>query len=380
MSELQELLRTCREIASHPGKACRRAAAAGRKLVGVMPYFCPEELVYAAGMLPVGLWGADMQASLSRRYYPSFICSLLHTALELGLRGELDMLSAVMIPNSCDSLKGMAANWKYGVGDRIPVVSVSYAQNRRIPAGEEFTLSQWRKILRQLEELGGEAVSPEAVRAAVAVYDRNRSALLRFTELAGQHPELVTPGDRCAVLKAGYFMDWAEHSALAERINALLESAPASCWEGLRLVTTGILADAPALLDILEENRIAVAADQVACESVPLRYLTPETEDPLLGMARRLGTVEGCSVLYDPGKQRGRQLIELVRDSGADGVLWLMTKFCDPEEYDYVPVKRMLDEAGIPLLCVETDRQTANYEQARSAVEAFAEILRETKN
>ena len=68
--------------------------------------------------------------------------------------------------------------------------------------------------------------------------------------------------------------------------------------------------------------------------------------------------------------------MQLAKASGADGVVWLMTKFCDPEEFDYVPVKRMLEKAGIPLLAVETDQQTPSYEQARSAVEAFAEMLR----
>ena len=376
MSELRELLNEFRAVAADPAGRAKAAAAAGKKPVGVMPYFCPEELAYAAGLLPFGLWGGDMQASGSKRYYPAFICSLLHTALELGLRGDLDMLSAVMIPNSCDSLKGMAANWKYGVGEKIPVINVSYAQNRRLPAGEEFTVSQFRKILRELEAIAGRAVTDEDVRAAIRVYDQNRAALLRFTVLAGKHPELVSPSDRCAVLKSRYFMDRAEHTALAEKLNALLEAAPEQPWKGLCLVTTGILADAPALLQILEENGIAIAADQVAHESVDLREPTPVTEDPLLGMARRLGKLEGCSVLFDPGKERGKQLVRLAKETGADGVLWIMTKFCDPEEFDFVPVKRMLDAAGIPVLNVETDRQMVNYEQARSAIQAFTEILK----
>ena len=106
------------------------------------------------------------------------------------------------------------------------------------------------------------------------------------------------------------------------------------------------------------------------------RTLTPAADDPILGMARRLGQIEGCSVLYDPGKERGRELTALAKEAKADGVLWIMTKFCDPEEYDFVPVKRMLDAAGIPLLSVEVDQQMVNYEQARSAVQAFAEILK----
>ncbi len=376
MSTVNEMISALREVSEHPAAQLDAALARGRKAVGVLPYFCPEELVYAAGMLPFGLWGAEMQANESKRYYPAFICSLLHTALELGLRGALSGLSAVMVPICCDSLKGFGANWKYGVGEAVPVIDVAWAENRKTPAGVAFTRSQFRKVLRRLEEIAQRGVSDADIASAVAVYNENRAALRAFSAAAARHPEAVSPADRCAAIRAGYFMDRAEHTAMIRALTAALDALPEQAWTGLRVVTTGILADSPALLQILADNRIAVADDQIAQESVFFRTDTPVTADPVEGMTQRLGQLEGCSVLFDPGKQRGKELIELARSAKADGILWVMTKFCDPEEYDYVPVKRMADAAGIPLLAVETDQQMVNYEQARSAIEAFAEMLR----
>ncbi|MGN1003163.1 MAG: 2-hydroxyacyl-CoA dehydratase subunit D [Oscillospiraceae bacterium] len=365
-----------KEICASPKAQLEKALAEGRKVVGVMPYFCPEELVYAAGMRPFGLWGAEMQANESKRYFPAFICSLLHTTLEMGLRGELDGLSAIMIPISCDSLKGMGANWQYGV-KTVPVINVAYAQNRKIPAGVDFNLSQLRKIKAQLEDISGQEITDAAIADAVGVYNENRAAILAFAKAAARHPERISPADRSAAIKAGYFMDRKNHTALLCALTGQLEAAPETPWNGIRVVTTGILADSPALLKIFAEKGIAIAADQIAQESVDARCPVPVTDEPLLGLAQRYGSIEGCSVLYDPGKTRGRQLVELARDIGADGIIWVMTKFCDPEEYDYVPVKRMIDGAGIPLLAIETDQQMGNYEQARSAVEAFVEMLAE---
>lgn len=362
-----------KDVCASPKAEIEKALGKGKKVVGVMPYFCPEELVYAAGMMPFGLWGAEMQASESKRYYPAFICSILHTTLEMGLRGELDGLSAVMIPISCDSLKGMGANWQYGVKN-VPVINVAYAQNRRIDAGAEFTLSQLRKIKGQLEDICGHEITDEAIADAVAVYNENRAAIMAFVGAAARHPELVSPAERSAAIKAGYFMDRREHSALLYALAARLEAAPEVEWKGMKVVTTGIIADSPELLKILADNGIAIAADQIAHESVGARYPTRVTAEPLLGIAERYGQIEGCSVLYDPGKMRGQQLVELARESGADGIIWVMTKFCDPEEYDYVPVKRMVDKAGIPMLAIEVDQQMVNFEQARSAVKAFVEI------
>ncbi len=375
MPEVKALLAELEAVCADPAGELRKALAEGRKAVGVLPYFCPEELVYAAGMLPFGLWGAEMQTTFSGRYFPAFTCSLLHTVLELGLRGELKDLSAVMVPLCCDSLKCFGPNWTYGVGS-VPVIDVAWAQNRKTAAGEEFTRARFRHVLGRLEELAGRSVGDGDIAGAVAVYNADRAALRAFSAAAAAHPEAVTPRERCAAIKAGYFMDRAAHAqkllALTEALNAL----PESSWKGLKLVTTGILADSRPLLDILEEQGMAVAEDQVAQESGFFRTDTPVTADPVAGMARRLGLLEGCSVLFDPGKERGKELVRLAQAAKADGVLGVMTKFCDPEEFDYVPVKRMLEAAGIPLLAVEADQQTASFEQARSAIEAFGEQLR----
>ena len=41
-------------IAANPGAQLAKFKAEGKKVVGVMPYYAPEELVYAAGMVPMG--------------------------------------------------------------------------------------------------------------------------------------------------------------------------------------------------------------------------------------------------------------------------------------------------------------------------------------
>ena len=370
MKRIEELMAVC----ANPKAALKKAVAEGKKAVGVLPYFCPEELVYAAGMLPFGLWGAEIQANESKRYYPAFICSILHTTLEMGIKGELDELSAVMIPICCDSLKGMGANWQYGVGT-VPVINVAYAQNRRIAAGVEFTASQFRKIRNQLEEIAGCTITDEAIERSIAIYNENRRAILSFTKAAARHPKEVTARMRCAVLKAGYFMDRLEHTKILREITEELSALPASDEGYIKIVTTGILADMPEFLEILEKNKMVIADDQIAHESVNARYEVPVTEDPILGLAQRLGEIEGCSVLYDPGKKRGQQLVSLAKEAKADGILFVLTKFCDPEEYDYVPVKRMTDAANIPMLQVEIDQQMTNFGQAESAIQAFAEML-----
>jgi benzoyl-CoA reductase/2-hydroxyglutaryl-CoA dehydratase subunit BcrC/BadD/HgdB len=50
-------------------------------------------------------------------------------------------------------------------------------------------------------------------------------------------------------------------------------------------------------------------------------------------------------------------------------------KFCDPEEFDYPIIKEIIEKAGIPLLHIETEQQLDSYEQIRTRIQSFAEML-----
>ena len=53
----------------------------------------------------------------------------------------------------------------------------------------------------------------------------------------------------------------------------------------------------------------------------------------------------------------------------------MMMKFCDPEEYDYPIYKAELEEAGVPELYLEIDQQLTTFEQIRTRVQSFTEML-----
>jgi len=374
MREYTEILREFRNIAENPKGQFEKLLAEGKKVVGCMPYFCPEELIYAAGMTPFGIWGADMEVSESKRWFPAFVCSILQTALELGIRGEYDGITAVMVPKLCDSLKCMGANWECAVPG-IPVINVAHAQNRKMNAGIEFTASQYRNVADELAKLGGKRATNKDVFDAIELVNMKRAALRVFSDLVSEHPEAVSPRERNDVIKSSYFMEAGTYTAMLRELNNILVALADSQWRGIRVITTGILADSPELLSIFEENQIMIAGDQILHESVSFCENVMSADDPYIGLAKRMAAIEGTSVLYDPGKLRAKELLKQVRSVSADGVIFILTKFCDPEEYDYVPVKKLLDENGVPCLLVEVDRQTSGHEQARTSIEAFAGML-----
>src|SRR5690606_32959826 len=64
-----------------------KAADAGRRAVGYLPTYVPREVLHAAGVLPVGIQGADERLEIVRgdACFQSYICHLPRSVMELGL-------------------------------------------------------------------------------------------------------------------------------------------------------------------------------------------------------------------------------------------------------------------------------------------------------
>ncbi|MGO1369671.1 2-hydroxyacyl-CoA dehydratase subunit D [Senegalia sp. (in: firmicutes)] len=373
-NDIKGLLEEFSKIASEPNARIDHYINKGKKVIGCLPVYCPEEIVYAAGMVPFGIWGAEREVSEAKMYFPSFICSILQTSLEMGLRGHLDKLSAVMIPGLCDSLKCMGQNWKQGVKN-VELIPVIHPQNRKIEAAVEFLGSQYKTIKSKLEEISGNEISDEKLQDAINVYNQHRKSMREFIEIAAKYPNLITPSQRSAVIKSSYFMEKPEHSKMLDELIKLCKEQSEKEWDGLKVVTTGIIADSPSILKILEDNNIAIVADDIAHESRQFRTDVVASDDPIEALARQFSDRDGCSVLYDPEKKRGSMIIDKVEKYDADAIIVLMTKFCDPEEYDYPIMKKEFDEREIPTILIEVDQQMKNYEQARTMVETFSDMV-----
>ena len=114
MSTINELSSRFKEIAASRKKAMDDyRAETGKGAVGIMPVYCPEEIVHATGYLPIGMWGAQgKNISKARALLPPFACSIMQSSMELQLSGVYDELSAVIFSVPCDTLKCMSQKWK----------------------------------------------------------------------------------------------------------------------------------------------------------------------------------------------------------------------------------------------------------------------------
>lgn len=367
--ELNQLFSRCADVCAHPARAMQAAKEAGKRLIGCPPVYVPEELIYACGALPVGLWGADIGISRAKEYFPAFFCGVLQTILELGLTHALDCLDGIVFTQLCDQLKCFSQNFTAA----LPHIAPFYLQQPQVrePAyAADFLEARYAQFAAWLGDLTGKPLTEESLAQAVSLYNENRRLLREFSRLAASHTKTVTPFLRSRTIKSGYFLDCAEHNRILRAVNEALSRLPQERG-GIRVVTAGIIADAPELLQLLEEYSVCIAADDVAHES--RRFRTDAEQATLRGVAMRYLSMKGCSLLYGGLEQRAELLLRLVRETGADAVLYLLTKFCDPEEYDLPVLSGLLEAEGVPVIALEVDKSVRNYAQARTILQAFAE-------
>lgn len=369
---MNEIFEKFHEVASSPRMQMDHYLAQGKKIVLTAPVYAPEEIIHAMGFVPMGAWGADVELKRAKEYCPAFLCSIVQSILELGITGVYEGASAIVIPSLCDTLKTLGENWKYAV-PAIPFIPMTYPQNRRPAYGAAYTKAGYERVIRDLQKLGG-VYSEERLEDSIAIYNRHNAAMRKVESLLAKHPE-VTAAQRSDVFKSAFFMTKEEHTALLEELINALEAGEASQGE-LPVVVSGILTDSPELNAIFDELDIHIVADDVAAQSRQYRTDVPEGESPLQRLADKFSAMDHCSVLYNQEKPRVKWIVDIAKERGAKGVIVVLTKFCDPEEFDFVMIKKACEKADLPLTLIEIDRQMVHFEQVRTNLETFRDLLK----
>ena len=196
-----------------------------------------------------------------------------------------------------------------------------------------------------------------------------------FCDVAAQYPQIFTPVKRHDVIKARWFMDKAEHTALVRQLIDAVKAEPVQPWKGKKIILSGIMAEPDEFLDIFSEFNMAVVADDLAQESRQYRNDVPAGIDPLEQLAKWWQDFDGCPLAMNPDKPRGQMLIDMAKKYDADAVVVCLMRFCDPEEFDYPIYKVEFEEAGLRYTVLDVDLESPSLEQMRTRIQAFSEML-----
>lgn len=377
MAEIKELLEKFKYFANNPRKQLDKYLAEGKKAVGIFPYYAPEEIAHAGGMVPFGVWGGQGPIERAKEYFPTFYYSLALRCLEMALDGTLDGLSACILTTLDDTLRPLSQNYKVSAGRKIPMVFLNHGQHRKEEFGKKYNARIFNKAKEELEKICDVKITDENLKKSFEIYNKNRELKREFIKLVGTHPQTIKASDRCWVLKSSYFMLKEEHNELLEELNKKLKELPEEKWDGVKVVTSGIITDNPGLLEVFDSYKVCVVADDVAHESRALKIDIDMTiEDPMLALADQFARMDEDPILYDPDiYKRPKYVVDLVKENNGDGCLLFMMNFNDTEEMEYPSLKKAFDEAKIPLIKMGYDQQMVDFGQVKTQLETFNEII-----
>jgi bcr-type benzoyl-CoA reductase subunit C len=341
----------------------------GFRAMGYLCSYVPEEMVHAAGFVPLRVRGTSAPLRHVDAHLQSFSCALCRSSLDQVLNGELGFMAGAVFAHTCDTMQALADLWWMNNPAPYFVDTVMQPVNLSTPAARPFLIAELARFRARLAAYAGQPISDESLKTSIGLYNETRALVDRFQR---RRERLAVP-EFYAVLDAAQIMPRERFNPLLKELLRDLEEMPGQVNDPC-LFLAGAVLDEPRLLDLVEELGAGVVGDDLCSGSRHFRAVVGAQGDPLAAISDYFLGRPPCPTKLHVDHNPGQYLVEQARETSADGVMFVIEKFCEPHAFDYAMVCPALDEAGLPYLLLEME-QTPSLEALRTRFQAFVEIL-----
>ncbi|UCD56343.1 MAG: 2-hydroxyacyl-CoA dehydratase [Candidatus Hydrogenedentota bacterium] len=351
-----------------------RELSRNKRLFG---YFCdlvPEELLHAAGFIPVRITGARKPISLADRHLQSNVCSFARSCLELALEGAYRYLSGIVIPHSCDIITKMNDLWAYRVDYPDFCHYLWYPHKVNDPSARSAFIDEVRRLKSCLEEFFGTEVSDESLWKSIACYNENRQLLRDIYELRKPDPPRLSGTEAFSLTLSSMLAPKDEHSLRLRELRDSLEQRDSMEQGRPRILVSASALDSPDLIESIEGLGGMVVADDV-CTGIRYFWVeVGESDDPLEAVADRYLRKIPCPRTFD---SHGRIdfLMRNITEYNVQGVIIYILRCCDAQLFQMPGVQERIKAAGVPVLYLQGDHSTPISEETHNRIAAFIEML-----
>lgn len=347
----------------------------GGEVVGCFCSYAPEELIYAAGLLPVRMLGSHEPQDVTEPHIFGMFCPFCRDVLAQGLKGRYDHMKGIMLAQSCLHLRQSFTSWR----NHVPVdyAYYLYMPNKvQTEHARSYYTGELAKFRTSLENWTGRAINDESLKETAELYNENRRLMHEVYDLRKRPNPAITGLEAMVMVASSFFVDKKDHNAELRRILPELRSRTLDREVGGRLMIVGSENDDTEFIRMVESVGATVVTDDHCTGSRYFWNSTEFTGDIMRDIANRYIDRPACPTKDWEERTRFPHVLNLARVFDVDGVLLIQQKFCDPHECDMVPLKGYLNEHGYPTLSLEFD-VTVPLGPLRVRVEAFLEMVGE---
>ena len=372
---LDDVLYQCRELLEDTSfPTVQRWRDGGGKVVGHFQVYFPEEIAHAAGTLPFKVRGAPLEATLADSHFGSYLCSILKTSLELALSGRVELDLFVTHP-ICDAARNLAGVWGRNV--TYPCQILYLPQNPNSAHAAEYLRGEYDRLRRTIEPIAGCAVTDDALRHSLDVYNENRALLRELYAIRRDVPWLVAADEAYVLAAIGGLIRREEHNGLLRYVLPLLRERQVKRQDRIRVVFEGGFCEQPPLDLIRAIGRSCYVVDDDLW--IGLRWLLEDVAvdgDPLRALAAAYIERSSYSpVQHDLRKPKEAMLLRRIRNSGAQAAIITAAKMCEPGLEEQVAYTKALERENIPYFVSEFEENMTSFDQLEIQLETFVENL-----
>ena len=344
----------------------------------VMGYFCtyaPEEIMYAAGILPVRILGSHEPQDVTEPHIFAMFCPFCRDCLAQGLKGRYDYLDGIMISQSCLHIRQAFTSWKM----HIPTEYSYYLpmpMKVQSPRALPYLRAELEKFKKSLEEWTGKKITDDDLRDGIELMNENRRLMHQVYDMRKRDNPPITGLDSMYMVVSSQMTHKQEHSRITRDVINELAKKENGRKTGERLMIIGSEDDDSKFIEMCESVGATFVIDDHCTGS---RYFWNEVEpdgDPLTAIAKRYVERPRCPSKDWEERTRIPHILKMAVDWRAKGAVLVQQKFCDPHELDIPAIRKALDGKGIKTLTLELD-VTVPIGQFRTRVEALLEMLQE---
>jgi bzd-type benzoyl-CoA reductase N subunit len=357
-------------------KECK---AQGKKAIGTICCHVPEEMIHAAGMLPIHVRATGCtDNSEAETWMSSLSCSYARSCLQYLMDGTYD-LDGFIASDGCMMATRVYDNWEYMNPNKDKQYMHLLAAPRVIKEHSiDYYKGELNDIKEGIEKFIGVQITDEKLKASVALYNETRRLIRELYELRKADNPVISGTDTLKITLAATSMPKEEFNELLRAFLADAKNRTPITDHRIRLMVIGSALDDPEYTKVIEEKGGLIVTDALCYGS---RYLWEPVElddaDVLGSIAKSYITRPVCPRMVDPEfhDQLHNLIINMAKEYKVDGIIYQKMQNCECWGGELVYLDDLMKKANIPMLVVEREELMANSGQLAIRAEAFIEMI-----
>ena len=163
----------------------------GKKIVGTACCHIPEEIIHAAGMLPVRIRGTECQDDKDGELWMTgYACGFCRACLQNLIDGKYNFLDGIVISDGCMFVQRIYDNWA-AIGNTKCKLNINVPRNHDALAVNYF-VDELKILKEEMEKLSGHEITDEALMNSINLYNETRALIREMFSLTKGDAPVVT--------------------------------------------------------------------------------------------------------------------------------------------------------------------------------------------